>query len=87
MIRADLESAGFRHVAIETVEKVSTSPSAAYAATGLCQGTPIRNEIETRDPARLEEATRASTEALTRRFGASFFENRMSAVVVTARAE
>lgn len=85
-IRRELEGVGFRRVEIETVEKVSWSTSAEHAATGLCQGTPLRGEIEARDPARLEEATAAATEALIARFGRSSFENRMSAHVVTAFA-
>jgi SAM-dependent methyltransferase len=83
-IRAALESAGFGRIAIETVEKVSRARSAESAAMGLCQGTPLRGEIEARDPARLNEATVAATEALVARFGHASFDNRMCAHVVTA---
>jgi SAM-dependent methyltransferase len=83
-IRADLEGAGFRRIEVETVEKVTRAPSAEYAAKGMCQGTPLRTEIEARDPARLEEATAVATEALIARFGQATFDNRMSAHVVTA---
>ncbi|HXK16943.1 MAG TPA: methyltransferase domain-containing protein, partial [Polyangiaceae bacterium] len=84
VIRQELESAGFQRIEIDTVELVSISPSAEYAAVGLCQGTPLRNEIETRNPAALDEATAAATRALTARFGSGPFDNRMSAHVVTA---
>jgi ubiquinone/menaquinone biosynthesis C-methylase UbiE len=83
-IRADLESAGFDRIDIETVEKVSRSRSAESVAIGLCQGTPLRGEIEARDPGRLAEATAAATEALASRFGHGAFDNRMSAHVATA---
>jgi len=83
-IKKDLESAGFSRVTVETVEKVSRAPSAEHVAIGLCQGTPLRSEIEARDPARLNEATRVATEALRTRFGDDAFDNRMSALVVTA---
>jgi len=83
-LRAPLEAAGFR-VGVDTVEKVSMVPSAEHAAIGLCQGTPVRSEIEARDASRLEEATAAVTRALVARFGAGSFENRMSAHVITAR--
>jgi len=83
-IRADLEGAGFQRVAIETVEKVSRAASAESVAVGLCQGTPLRSEIEARAPQRLEEATAAASEALVARFGRGPFDNRMSVHVVTA---
>ncbi|HKR23767.1 MAG TPA: methyltransferase domain-containing protein, partial [Allosphingosinicella sp.] len=64
-IRADLAEAGFAEVAAETVEK--TSPVVARdAAKGLCQGSPLRAEIEARDAGRLEEATEAAAAALAR---------------------
>lgn len=84
-IRSELESAGFTRIDIETVEKVTSSTSAEDVAIGLCQGTPLRSEIEARDPARLEEATAAAANALAARFDRSSIENRMSAHVVTAR--
>lgn len=59
-------------------------PPAEYAAIGLCKGTPLRSEIEAREPARLDEATAAATEALVARFGRASFDNRMRAHVVTA---
>jgi hypothetical protein len=52
---------------------------------GLCQGTPLRGEIEARAPGRLDEITAKAAEALARRFGSSSVENRMSALVVSAR--
>ena len=64
-IKAELAEAGFAQVVAETVEK--TSPVVAHdAAKGLCQGSPLRAEIEARDPARLEEATDAAAAALAR---------------------
>ena len=84
VIRADLERAGLGRIEIETVEKVSRAPSAQHAAFGLCKGTPLRGEIEARDPARLDEATIAATEAVMARFGRGAFDNRMSAHIVTA---
>jgi len=85
-IRAELDSAGFHRIAIETVEKVSRAASAESVAVGLCQGTPLRSEIEARDPHRLKEATAAATEALVARFVRASFDNRMHAHVVTAWA-
>jgi ubiquinone/menaquinone biosynthesis C-methylase UbiE len=83
VIRADVESAGFRRIDIEVVDKVSRG-TAEQAAIGLCQGTPLRSEIEQRDATRLEEATAAVRVELAARFGPGTFDNRMSALVVTA---
>ena len=83
-IRAELQAAGFQRVEIDMVAQVSQAPSAEYVAIGLCQGTPLRGEIETRNPQGLAEATAAATSALQARFGSGPFENRMSALVVTA---
>jgi Methylase involved in ubiquinone/menaquinone biosynthesis len=85
-IRDDLRQAGFEAVDIETVEKVTQAPSPREIAIGLCQGTPLRGEIETRAADRLAEVTDRTAAALADHFGPSAFENRMSALVVTARA-
>jgi ubiquinone/menaquinone biosynthesis C-methylase UbiE len=82
-ILGEVQQAGFENVDIEVVEKV-THPSPREPAMGLCQGTPLRAEIEARAPERLEDITAKVAEALTARFGASAVENRMSALVVTA---
>jgi hypothetical protein len=82
-IRADLKAAGFADVAVDAVEHVSRA-SARDAAIAYCQGTPLRNEIEARDAASLEDATARAAEALARRFGAGVIEGRMRALVVVA---
>jgi ubiquinone/menaquinone biosynthesis C-methylase UbiE len=83
-IRAELQAAGFQRIEIDTVELVSQAVSAEHVAIGLCQGTPLRSEIESRNPQGLAAATAAAASALESRFGAGPFENRMSALVVTA---
>ena len=83
-IRADLDAAGFGAVEIEPVGKVSRARSARDVATAFCQGTPLRNEIEARDPAGLETVTRKVEEALAARFGHGAVEGRIKALVVTA---
>lgn len=57
LIRRELEAAGFSDVAIETVAKQSRASSPRLAAAAYCQGTLLRNEIETRDPGRLDAVT------------------------------
>jgi SAM-dependent methyltransferase len=83
-IRGEVQQAGFETVEADVVDKVSRAPSPREPAIGLCQGTPLRAEIEARDPARLDEITARAAEALSSRFGPSSFDNHMSAVVVIA---
>jgi ubiquinone/menaquinone biosynthesis C-methylase UbiE len=83
-IREDVTAAGFASVSIETLAATSKASSPRDVAIAFCQGTPLRNDIEARDAARLEEATQAAAEALARRFGGGPIEGRISAHVVTA---
>lgn len=83
-IGEDLHAAGFTTVESETVAKRSRG-AARDVAPGLCQGSPLRAEIEARAPGRLDEATRAAAAALGSRFGDPI-DAAMSAHVLTARA-
>jgi hypothetical protein len=73
-IRSDLESAGFADVSVDNVSATSKAASASEPAIGFCQGTPLRNELEARDPARLEDATKQAARAV----------ERIRALVITA---
>jgi SAM-dependent methyltransferase len=84
LIRSDLQRAGFGDIAIETVEHVSRAPSPREAAVALCQGTPLRSEIEARGAPGLEAATDRAEEALRKRFGGGAIEGRIRALVVSA---
>ncbi len=82
-IRRDLADGGFARAAtISTVSLRSVAESARTAAVALCQGTPLRNEIEARDAGRLDEATDVATAAIARRFGPGPVEGRIQAHVV-----
>jgi ubiquinone/menaquinone biosynthesis C-methylase UbiE len=83
-IRADVAAAGFSDISIEIVDHVSRAPSPRDAAIALCQGTPMRAEIEARDPAGLEKATDHAAAALAKRFGNGAIEGRISALVIEA---
>jgi len=82
-IEADLRSAGFAEVEAETVAKRSRG-DARGLAPGLCQGSPLRAEIEARAPDRLDEATEAAVAALIRNHGDPV-DAAMSAHVFAAR--
>ena len=85
VIRRALTEAGFANLEIETVEKRGRAPSPRAAAIGICQGTPLRNEIEARDAKRLDEATDVVAAALAAKFGSGAIEGRLRAMVVSAR--
>lgn len=83
-IRHDLEAAGFADIAIDAVDARSRAPSAHHVAVAYCQGTPLRNEIEARDAARLEEATSRAAAAVAQRFGTAAVDGRIRALVISA---
>jgi SAM-dependent methyltransferase len=83
-IAAELAAAGFAAVAIDTIERRSRALSCRNPAIGFCQGTPLRNEIETRDPARVGEATEAAAAALEARFGPGAIDGKIQAHVIVA---
>ena len=84
-IRKDVMAGGFSEPAIETIAHQSKAASATDVAIAYCQGTPLRNEIEARDPSRLSEATHAVADAIASQFGQGPIEGRIQAHVVTAR--
>lgn len=86
LIRADLEAAGFRDIAIETVAATSRAPGPREPALAFTQGTPMRSEIEARDASRLAEATDRAEAALRARFGDGPVQGRIQAFLVSARA-
>ena len=84
-IRREVHEAGFPGVQIETVQLRSRAASHRDPAIAFCHGTPMRNEIETRDPGRLDEATEAAAAAVKARFGAGPIDGKIQAIVITAR--
>ena len=83
-IELDLHEAGFTSVAIEEAARATDVSSASAAAMGMCQGTPLRGEIEARDPDGPARATAEVAAALRERFGDGAFRAPMQALLVTA---
>jgi hypothetical protein len=83
-IRAELTLAEFSSVSIETVPKRSSADTAYDAVIGLCQGSPLRSEIEARNPSGLDAATAAAADAVVSRFGPGPVSAKMQAHVITA---
>ncbi|MGH8441293.1 MAG: class I SAM-dependent methyltransferase [Nevskiaceae bacterium] len=87
IIARDLAAAGFKKVPeITAVTARARAASAAGPATGYCQGTPLRAEIEARGAGRLQEATDAATAAIAKRFGSGAVEGTIQALVITVAA-
>jgi SAM-dependent methyltransferase len=84
-IEADLAAAGFETFALSQRDDISAAASPDLPAIAYCQGTPLRNEIEAREPGGLERATAVAKAALKERFGDGPIEGRISAVVVSTR--
>jgi ubiquinone/menaquinone biosynthesis C-methylase UbiE len=83
-LEAQLRAVGFGAVVTESVTLESQAPSALSVAIGYCQGTPMRNEIEAQDPARLSEATEVAAAAIAKRFGHGPVRGKMRAHIITA---
>jgi len=86
-IAADLQAAGFRVIAIDTVRLPCRAPSAKALAVGLCHGSPLRNELEALGGDALKRGTEAATEALERLSGPSGLDTTMSAHVISAQTD
>jgi ubiquinone/menaquinone biosynthesis C-methylase UbiE len=84
VIERDLRDAGFDAPRIETVTARSRAATAHEPAMALCQGTPLRSEIEARGGVGLAAATSACADAIEQRFGAGPVDGRIQAHVVSA---
>jgi SAM-dependent methyltransferase len=83
-IERDLANGGFvARPRIVSVTARSRARSPRAAAIGFCQGTPLRDEIATRDASRMDEAIGVAEEAIARRFGRGEVDGKMQANVVT----
>jgi SAM-dependent methyltransferase len=84
-IISDLAGGGFtRAPEITTLASQSCAASPRIPAVAYCQGTPLRNEIESRDPSRLNEVTEIAEEAMANRFGSGAVEGKIQAHIVAA---
>ncbi len=84
-IDAELRAAGFSAIEIVTLEERSNAPSAREPAIAYCQGTPLRNEIEARDPDALETVTDRAAEAIAKAYGEGPVSGKIQAHVIVAR--
>ena len=85
LIRSELEKAGFSNVVIETRAEQSRASSPRHPAVAYCQGTPLRNEIEARDAAKLQLATDYAASTIADRHGGGGVAAKIQAHVIMAR--
>lgn len=84
-IAAALSQGGFMGTSVfETVTAQSSAESPRTVATAYCTGTPLRNEIETRNASILREATDVVTTAIGQRFGLGPITGKIQAVVIAS---
>ncbi len=79
-----LRQAGFHSVHFQHITKKSKALDAGTVALGLCQGTPMRGEIEARTSIGLEAATQHVEMALRKRFGSEELVGDIQAIAITA---
>ena len=82
VIGGDLKAAGFTVVRTRIVKQSGELSTALDAAIGLCQGTPMRGEIEALDKDGLDGATGAAAEAIAMRCGQGPTTTPLQAVLV-----
>jgi ubiquinone/menaquinone biosynthesis C-methylase UbiE len=88
-IRDDLRRGGFeREASIEAVALPTTASSPSIPAVAICQGTPLRHEIEAHGgAAEVLRATDAATAAVAARFGPGEVVAESRALVVAVQAD
>ena len=83
VIGQDLVQGGFtRSPGMTTLSARSRAVSPRIPAVAYCQGTPLRGEIEARDPTRLIEATDLAAAAIAHRYGAAAVDGKIQARIV-----
>jgi SAM-dependent methyltransferase len=87
-IACDVAAGGFpRSVEFDTVMARSRAHSPQVPAVAYYQGTPLRNEIEARDPARLVEATQVAAAAIAHRFGSGEVDAMIQAHIIAVERD
>jgi len=83
-IALELRKGGFTFSpGFETISTRSIASDPAIPAIAYCQGTPLRNEIESRDDSLLELATETATEAIVERYGTGIVDGKIQGHVVS----
>jgi ubiquinone/menaquinone biosynthesis C-methylase UbiE len=85
VIGRDLAMGGFTGALFATIAARSRAPSPRVPAIALCEGSPLRNEIEARGTMPLSEVTALAERALADRYGTGEVDGKIQAIAVTVR--
>ena len=86
-VASDLGNGGFTDTpVVETIAARSKASNPSIPAIAYCQGTPLRNEIDSRDASLLKHATDVATAAVSELFGSGAVDGKIQGHVVSIRA-
>lgn len=83
-MRKTLQDAGFKHIVIQEKITISKAVSALHVAMAFTYGTPLRNEIEARDPDGLQKVALAAVDLIKKYCGEGEISAKMHGFVITA---
>ncbi|MBL1422100.1 MAG: class I SAM-dependent methyltransferase [Alphaproteobacteria bacterium] len=83
-MRKTLQDGGFKHIIIQDKLAVSTAGSALHVAMAFTHGTPLRNEIEARDPDGLQKVALAAVNLIEDYLGKGEISAQIQGFVITA---
>ena len=87
VIQDDLARGGFTRLpTVSTVTARSRADAPHLPAVALCQGTPMRSELEEQGPDALRSATERASAAMATRFGAGAVDGQLQALIVLAQS-
>jgi ubiquinone/menaquinone biosynthesis C-methylase UbiE len=84
LIEAELDAAGFQDIELHTISNESRAENPRIPAVAYCQGTPLRNELEARDPSSIEDVTNRAAADLEQRYGSGPMSGKMQGHVIIA---
>lgn len=84
IVERDLAGGGFTaSPQITTIAARSLADSPRIPAIAFCQGSPVRGDIEARDPSRFSEAIDAAAAEVARRFGSGPVDGKIQAHIIS----
>lgn len=83
-MRKTLQDGGFKHIIIQDKPRISTAGSALHIALAFAYGTPLRNEIEARDPDGLQKVALAAVNLIEEHYGKGEVAAQMQSFIITA---
>ena len=84
LIEAELKAAGFLDFEVHTIASDSRAGNPRIPAVAYCQGTPLRNELEARDPSSIEDVTNRAAADLELRYGSGPVSGKIQGHVIIA---